>query len=81
MTGVYTVNDTEFLNKVKNEAESAVKALIETAKPQKNDILVIGCSSSEVLGEKIGTNSSLDVAKALFEGIYPVVKELFPKLK
>lgn len=75
MTGVYTVNDTEFLDKIKNEAESAVKALIDVAKPQKEDILVIGCSSSEVLGEKIGTNSSLDVAKALFKGIYPVIKE------
>lgn len=75
MTGVYTVNDTEFLDKIKNEAESAVKALIDVAKPQKEDILVIGCSSSEVLGEKIGTNSSLDVAKALFKGIYPIIKE------
>lgn len=75
MTGVYTVNDTQFLDKIKNEAESAVKALIEIAKPQKEDILVIGCSSSEVLGEKIGTNSSIDIAKALFEGIYPAIKE------
>lgn len=75
MTGVYTVNDTEFLDKIKSEAESAVKALIDVAKPQKEDILVIGCSSSEVLGEKIGTNSSLDVAKALFKGIYPIIKE------
>lgn len=75
MTGIYTVNDTEFLDKIKNEAESAVKAIIDVAKPQKEDILVIGCSSSEVLGEKIGTNSSLDVAKALFKGIYPIIKE------
>lgn len=75
MTGIYTVNDTEFLDKIKSEAESAVKAIIDVAKPQKEDILVIGCSSSEVLGEKIGTNSSLDVAKALFKGIYPIIKE------
>jgi len=75
MTGIYSVNDTDFLLKIKAEAKAAIEGLIEKAKPQKEDILVIGCSSSEVLGEKIGTNSSLDVAKALFEGIYPVIKE------
>ncbi len=34
------------------------------------DILVVGCSTSEVIGAKIGTNSSPEVAKLLFEGIY-----------
>ncbi|MBE6788094.1 MAG: TIGR01440 family protein [Ruminococcaceae bacterium] len=75
MTGVYNVDDKALLNSIKEEANKAVKALVEIAKPQKDDIFVVGCSSSEVLGQKIGTNSSLDVAKALFEGIYPVIKE------
>jgi len=75
MTGVYSVNDTALLNSIKEEARKAVTALCDIAKPQKEDLFIIGCSSSEVLGEKIGTNSSVDVAKALFEGIYPVIKE------
>ena len=75
MTGVYSVDDKKLLESIKTDAMTAVKELCETAKPQKGDIFIIGCSSSEVLGEKIGTNSSLDVANALFEGIYPVLKE------
>ena len=74
MTGVYSVNDTDFLNKIESEAKMAAEALIQKVNPSKGEIFVVGCSSSEVLGEKIGTNSSLDVAKALFEGIYPDIK-------
>lgn len=31
--------------------------------------MVVGCSTSEILGEKIGTYSSPDTAQALFDGI------------
>lgn len=31
---------------------------------------MVGCSTSEICGDKIGTNSNLDVAKAAFKGIY-----------
>lgn len=37
------------------------------AKLKKNDLLVIGCSTSEVIGEKIGTSGSEDVAKMIFD--------------
>ena len=59
-------------------AESASKALLEllsVATLKKEQILVVGCSTSEVLGKKIGSSSSLDVAKELFKGIYPIVLE------
>ena len=59
-------------------AEECIKAtqeLIEKARLQKDDIVVVGCSTSEVLGSKIGTNSSPDTAKILFESIYDVLKE------
>ena len=39
------------------------------------EILVVGCSSSEVLGEKIGTNSSPDTATELFNGIKKAADE------
>lgn len=53
----------------------AVEELIEKARLEKGDIVVVGCSTSEVLGDKIGTNSSPDTAKILFESIYGVLKE------
>ena len=38
-------------------------------------LFVVGCSSSEVLGEKIGTHTSMDVAGALYDGIAAELKE------
>lgn len=63
------------LNEIKVQAIKATEELITAANLRKGDIIVVGCSSSEVIGEKIGTNSSEDVGKALFEGIYSVLKE------
>ncbi|MBE7087625.1 MAG: TIGR01440 family protein [Clostridiales bacterium] len=56
--------------KIKNECEKAVEELISVAKLKKGSILVVGCSTSEVLGDKIGTNSDVDTAKEIFDGIY-----------
>ncbi len=63
------------LDILKNEARTAALELIEVAKLKKGDIVVVGCSTSEVLGEKIGTYSSPDTALAIFEEIYSVLKE------
>lgn len=65
----------EFLTKVKESAAQAVKELLALAGLEKGDVLVVGCSSSEVVGETIGTFSSLETAQAVFEGIYQVTKE------
>ena len=49
--------------------------LVAAAKLRPGDIVVVGCSSSEVGGEKIGTASSVETAEALFDGLYPVLQE------
>ena len=58
---------------IKSQCEALTKELIEKAKLQKGNIVVVGCSTSEVLGDKIGTNSAPDVAKEIFDGIYGVL--------
>ncbi len=50
----------------------AAEELIEKAHLKEGDIVVIGCSTSEVLGSKLGTNSSPDTAKILFDSLYGV---------
>lgn len=60
---------------IKNEAKTAAEQIILQAGLKKGKILVVGCSSSEVSGEKIGTYSSVDVAKAVFDGIFEVANE------
>ncbi len=64
----------EFLRAVREEAERAVTELLELAKLEEGDFLVVGCSSSEVAGSRIGTDSSPEVAAAIVEGLYPVVE-------
>ena len=56
------------------EAFDATAELLETAKLKKGDIFVVGCSTSEICGDKIGTNSNYDAATAVFEGIYEALK-------
>ena len=58
---------------MKKQAAVAVNELIEIAGLSAGDLLVIGCSSSEMVGEKIGKGSSLDAARAVFETIYPIL--------
>lgn len=64
-----------FLNKVRSEAEAATRELVKIAGLESGDIMVVGCSSSEVTGGVIGTMSSEETAAAVFEGIYGVLKE------
>ena len=63
------------LNKIKTEAKEAAEKLVLAANLKKGDIFVVGCSSSEVCGDKIGTNSSEEVGKALFSAINEVLSE------
>ena len=60
---------------VRKECETAVEELIKIAKLKKGDILVVGCSTSEVRGNKIGTDSDPDTAKEIFCGIYGTLKK------
>ena len=57
------------------QARQAVTELLAQAKLKKGDLFVVGCSSSEMVGQRIGKGSSLEAAQAAFAGIYPVLKE------
>ena len=57
------------------QAKAVITELTEKAKLKTGDIVVIGCSTSEIIGSRIGTNSSPDTAKMVFEAIYEVTQE------
>ena len=63
------------LEKIKRDATAAVKELLAVSRLKAGDLLVIGCSSSEMVGDTIGTNSSMDAAAALAEAVLPLLKE------
>lgn len=60
---------------IEKQAREATAALLEKANLSARDIFVVGCSSSEVLGKQIGKGSSIETARAVFDGIYPVLQE------
>ena len=42
------------------QTQAAISELCEIAKLKEGNIVVVGCSTSEVVGSKIGTNSNPD---------------------
>lgn len=60
------------MEKLIETARTAAKELIEKAKLEKGDLVVIGCSTSEVCGSRIGSDSRPEVADALFDALYGV---------
>ena len=63
------------MNEIFMQAYSSAKELIEKAELKCGDIAVIGCSTSEVIGEKIGTSGTLAVAQEIFNGLDSVFTE------
>lgn len=63
------------ISEIKAQASKAASELVEAAGLKKGDILVVGCSSSEVCGEKIGTLSNFEIGGEVFRGIYEVLLE------
>lgn len=64
------------MENVKAEAFAAAKEIIQKAGLKEGDILVIGCSTSEVIGDTIGTNSSPETAEYIYIGIAEAAKEV-----
>ena len=58
-------------SEITSQSRQAVKEILEAAHLKKGDIFVVGCSSSEILGDQIGTATNLDSANAVYDGIIP----------
>lgn len=65
----------ELLIKLEQAGYQAACEILEIAHLQKGALFVVGCSTSEVLGDQIGTASSPEAARAVFSGIYKAVQE------
>ena len=55
-----------------DDMKKAAEELIEKAALSEGKLVVIGCSTSEILGNRIGTDSNPDVANQLFDALYNV---------
>ena len=63
------------MDSIFNQAKTAAAELIEKSGIGSGDVVVIGCSTSEVIGEKIGTSGTVEVAQQIFDGLRSVFGE------
>lgn len=61
------------IDMIQKQAADAVSELLKMAGLRSGEILVIGCSSSEIAGGVIGHDSSLECAEAVFQAIKPIL--------
>ena len=60
---------------VRSAARAALLELLDTAALKPGQQVVIGCSSSEIMGQKIGKGSTPEAAKAVVDEILPILNE------
>ena len=63
------------LSELTAQARRATEELLEDAHLETGDIFVVGCSSSEIRGGRIGHDSSMEVAAAVLAGVLPPLQE------
>ena len=63
------------LETIRQKARAVAEELITTAQMKPGQILVVGCSSSEIHNSKLGTDSSQEIGQAVFEALYACTKE------
>ncbi len=60
---------------IRKQAHDALEELLAVARLERGDIFIVGCSTSEIMGTRIGKGSTPDAARAVYDGLYPALKE------
>ncbi|MDO5409118.1 MAG: TIGR01440 family protein [Lachnospiraceae bacterium] len=62
------------MSEIREQCIAAATEICEAAGLKKGQILVVGCSSSEVLGKRIGSYSSEETAQEIYDALQSVLK-------
>ena len=65
----------DYLDKIRQESYEAACQLLAIAALKPGQIFIVGCSTSEAIGSRIGTQSAPEVANAIFAGIHAAAAE------
>jgi len=68
----HEIEDRTILEQLRKEASLVAEELVEKAHLQAGQIVVVGCSTSETLGELIGTWSAPEAGKAIYDGLMEI---------
>lgn len=63
------------MSEIQTQARLAMQQLLAQAQLKPGQIVVVGCSTSEVVGKRIGTAGTLEVAKELLSGLMEPIRE------
>ncbi len=69
------MNDEAFLLQVRQQVRQAAAELLEASALTRGQVLVVGCSTSEVAGARIGTAGSENVALAVLEPLWEITQQ------
>ena len=69
--GADAIVNNAFAQTISKETELAIDGILSSTDLKSGDIFVVGCSSSEILGSKIGKGSSFEAAKLVYGIIAP----------
>ena len=61
------------LDDIRKQAADAAAELLEAAHLKEHDLVVIGCSSSEIAEYRIGSHSSEEIGEAVYTAIYQIM--------
>lgn len=64
----------DFLAEIKIQTKEVLLQLLEEANLKEGNLLVVGCSSSEVGNYKIGSHSSGEIGRVIFETLHEELK-------
>ena len=62
------------IKSIYEQTSEAIKELCEKAKLKEGNTVIVGCSTSEVVGSVIGTDSNYEVAGEIFRALYDYTK-------
>ncbi len=72
MEQVFTLNDSDILLNLEEEVRDAASELLRVARLTEGQIVVVGCSSSEVCGQRLGSHSTPVVGETIFRALMKV---------
>lgn len=63
------------LKNIREQTKEVIEELLEIANLKPGSLFVLGGSTSEIVGEKIGTSGNLEIAKTILEPILEAIKK------
>ena len=73
---IHAVESPRLPEEIRQQAAQVAAELVEAARLRRGQIVVVGCSSSEVVGRQVGSWSTPEVGQAIFDGLNSVFAPL-----